>query len=67
MFGALICGLLGLGLMIANLRDRTAWQIMLDYPLRTTYSMELGFVLWMAELCGYFGRRAFVAARRSIV
>jgi hypothetical protein len=65
-FGLLVCGLLGIGMALA-LCDRITWRLIIDYPLRTTHSMELGLMLWMAALCAYFGRRVFIAARQSLV
>ena len=66
-FGLLVCGSFGLGLTIVHLLNRTALQLIFDHPLETTYTMELGFVLWMVVLSGYFARRAFITVRHSLV
>jgi hypothetical protein len=65
-FCALVCGAFGIGLGIVEFRDATFWVLVAKYPLRSTDSMALGFVIWLLIFCGYFARRAFIAARQSL-
>jgi hypothetical protein len=58
-FGALVCGLLGIGLAAVELGDAISWSLIAEHPLRTSHSMALSFVVWLLALCGYFCRRAF--------
>jgi hypothetical protein len=65
-FCALVCGAFGIGLGSVEFRDATFWVLVAKYPLRSTDSMALGFVIWLLIFCGYFARRAFIAARKSL-
>jgi hypothetical protein len=65
-FGGLVFGFFGLGLGIVDFRDPTSWRLIAEHPLRTSRTMELGFVVWALVFCVYFLRRAFIAARRSL-
>jgi len=65
-FCALVCGAFGIGLGIVEFRDATFWVLVAKYPLRSTDSMALGFVICLLIFCGYFARRAFIAARQSL-
>jgi hypothetical protein len=55
-FCALVCGVFGIGLGVVEFRD----------ALRSTGLMPLGFVVWLLVFCGYFCRRAVIAARQSL-
>jgi len=65
-FCALVCGSFGIGLGIVEFRDAGFWGLIAKYPLRSTDSMALGFVIWLLAFCGYFCRRAFFAALHSL-
>jgi hypothetical protein len=65
-FCALVCGVFGIGLGLAEFRDAVFWLLLARYPLRSQSLMTLGFVVWLLGLCGYFCRRAFIAARQSL-
>ncbi len=65
-FCALVCGVFGVGLGLAEFRDAPFWLLLFRYPLRSKSLMTLGFVVWLIGLCGYFCRRAFIAARQSL-
>ncbi len=63
---ALVCGVFGVGLGIAQLGDAVSWKVIAEYPLRSSDSMALAFVVWLLVLCGYFLRKALVLARQSV-
>ena len=65
-FTVLVCGFLGVGLGIVAFRDPTFWRLVAEYPLRTEQTMKLGFVVWLLVFCGYFTKRAFIAASRRL-
>lgn len=65
-FGALVCGLFGIGLGAAKLGDATPWKVIAEHSLRSEDSMVLTFVIWLLALGGYFLRRALVLARHSV-
>jgi hypothetical protein len=65
-FCALVCGVFGIGLGLAEFRDAVFWLLLARYPLRSQSLMTLGFVVWLLGFCGYFCRRAFIAARQSL-
>jgi hypothetical protein len=78
-FAALVCGLLGFGRIAATLcpspnlacwDQRLLWlplRVVADHPLRTWTAMDLGLAVWLFAFSIYFTRRAFIAARRSLV
>jgi hypothetical protein len=65
-FCALVCGVLDIGLGLAEFRDAVFWRLLARYPLRSQSLMTLGFVVWLLGLCGYFCRMVFIAARQSL-
>jgi hypothetical protein len=65
-FCALVCGVLGIGLAVVEFRNAGFWGLIAKYPLRSTGSMALGLVVWLLVFCGYFCRRALIAARQSL-
>ena len=65
-FCALVCGVFGIGLGLAEFRDAVFWRLLAGYPLRSQSLMTLGFVVWLLGLCGYFCRRVFIAAWQSL-
>jgi hypothetical protein len=65
-FCALLCGVFGVGFGFAEFRDAAFSLLLARYPLRSQSLMTLGFVVWLLGLCGYFCRRAFIAARQSL-
>ena len=65
-FCALICGVFGIGLGLAEFRYAIFWRLLARYPLRSQSLITLGFVVWLLGLCGYFCRRVFIAARQSL-
>lgn len=64
-FGALVCGVCGVGLAVAKFSDASFWMVIARVPLRTWDSMTLAFVIWLIVLCAYFCRRVFILARHS--
>jgi hypothetical protein len=67
--GALFCGLLGGGLawvIILNhgLPRWVLWEILVEHPLRTSATVEIGLAVWLLFFSIYFAKRAFIAARR---
>jgi hypothetical protein len=77
-FAALICGFFGFGWLADALcpgvnvtcNPGTMWRelrFVAEHPLQMTTTMELSAALWLLALCAYFVRRAFTAARRSLV
>ncbi len=65
-FGALVCGVFGIGLGVVELGDATFWDLIALYPFRSSHSMALAFVIWLLALSGYFLRRALILARQSL-
>jgi hypothetical protein len=65
-FCAFVCGFFGIGLGVVEFRDAGFWGLIAKYPLRSTASMARGLVIWLLVFCGYFCKRAFFAARRSL-
>jgi hypothetical protein len=65
-FCALVCGVFGIGLGVVEFRDAGFSGLVTKYPLRSTGLMALGFVVWLLVFCGYFCRRALIAARQSL-
>jgi hypothetical protein len=63
-FGALVCAVLGVELGTLELGNATSWDLIAQYPLRSSHSMTLAFVVWLLAFCGYFCKRAFIAARQ---
>ena len=46
------------------------WEVfgtVAKFPLRTTASVDLGLAAWLCAFSIYFTRRAFIAARRSLI
>ena len=65
--GALVCGVLGIGLGVIKFSDSVFWTLVTHYPLRTSESMTLALVVWWLVLFAYFCRRAFILFRQSFV
>jgi hypothetical protein len=64
--GSLVCGVFAIGLGAVELGDAISWGIIAEYPLRSSHSMALAFVVWLLALCGYFCRRSFTWACQSL-
>lgn len=68
-FGALLCAVFAWGLFQdPNVNDlHMTWELMREYPLQTWTSMSVGMIVWLVAFSVYFGVKAFVAARRSLL
>ncbi len=65
-FGAIACGVCGFGLAVAEFGDASFWMIIARFPLWSSGSVTLAFVIWLIALCAYFCRRVFILARRNL-
>ena len=61
-FGALACGVCGIGLATVKFTDPTFWTLVAKFPLRTYESMTLASVTWLITLCIYFSKKASILA-----
>ena len=66
-FGALACGVFGIGMGVVKFSDSVFWTLVINYPLRTSESMTLALVVWLLVLFAYFCRRAFILFRQGLV
>ena len=77
-FVALVCIVMCVGAVLHTFcpspilckEGRVGWEvfgIVAKFPLRTTASVDLGLAAWLCAFSIYFTRRAFIAARRSLI
>jgi hypothetical protein len=65
-FSALALGFVGIAGIVVLFRDPMLTRILIEYPLRTSHTINLALQLWCGGLSAYFAKRAFVAGRRGL-